>query len=516
MDAQNFNDNTYEAVIIGAGIGGLFAANYLALKGKRVLVIEKHITPGGYVCGFKRKNYYFDGANNSFSSHGTIFGLLKELGITDDIKFYQHKMWHVVDSANLKFKYESFDSFYNAVYEAFKSEPNIKKFLKVIKDFYNFFRVIEKFENPLLFSGLKKVECSLHYLSALFTHDLRSSLNAVIKYGRMSGEEFVGKFFSPSSEAYKFFRNYGNPNQNAIVLGAMISEFISDKWYPEGGEQNFANVLAKKAESRGVSFSYNTTVTKILTENGRAAGVQTNKGTIYARNVIIGSDYKTAFLKLLDNKSLLKNSFTQRLKKAEVSESLFTVYLGLKCDSSELQKRLDGNRMNYSRIIVPKDTVKMKDDPDFFKDITISIFSASAACPQINPKGYSSLTIQCLSPAGWMNDWCHTDKKKYQDLKGKAAKQVLEIFDMALPGLLDKAEVIESATPWTYERYTQNTRGAYCAWSWEPNKSFFNDLKIHVKTPVKNLYCCCDWSYKIGGMVSAMIAGRTIAKDYIK
>ena len=37
----------FDYIIIGAGIGGLSAANFLAKYGKKVLVLEKHDKPGG-------------------------------------------------------------------------------------------------------------------------------------------------------------------------------------------------------------------------------------------------------------------------------------------------------------------------------------------------------------------------------------------------------------------------------------------------------------------------------------
>ena len=46
-------------VIIGSGIGGLTVATWLAKLGKKVLVLEKHYTPGGFTHSFKRKGGFF-------------------------------------------------------------------------------------------------------------------------------------------------------------------------------------------------------------------------------------------------------------------------------------------------------------------------------------------------------------------------------------------------------------------------------------------------------------------------
>ena len=44
---MEFNKENFDAIIIGSGIGGLVTASQLAVKGARVLVLEKYIIPGG-------------------------------------------------------------------------------------------------------------------------------------------------------------------------------------------------------------------------------------------------------------------------------------------------------------------------------------------------------------------------------------------------------------------------------------------------------------------------------------
>ena len=53
-------DKKFDAIIIGSGIGGLCTAALLSLKGKRVLVLEKHFKIGGWTHTFRRDNYEWD------------------------------------------------------------------------------------------------------------------------------------------------------------------------------------------------------------------------------------------------------------------------------------------------------------------------------------------------------------------------------------------------------------------------------------------------------------------------
>jgi len=50
----------YDYIIIGAGMGGLSVANFLAKYNKKVLILEKHNVPGGLVTSFPRKGVHFD------------------------------------------------------------------------------------------------------------------------------------------------------------------------------------------------------------------------------------------------------------------------------------------------------------------------------------------------------------------------------------------------------------------------------------------------------------------------
>ncbi|KAL3586561.1 hypothetical protein D5086_013428 [Populus alba] len=50
----------YDVIVIGSGIGGLVAATQLAVKGAKVLVLEKYVIPGGSSGYYERDGYTFD------------------------------------------------------------------------------------------------------------------------------------------------------------------------------------------------------------------------------------------------------------------------------------------------------------------------------------------------------------------------------------------------------------------------------------------------------------------------
>ena len=82
-------NNKYDIVIIGSGLGGLTSGAYLAKQGKKVLVLESHNIVGGCATVYKRKNVKFevglhemDMAKKSRDMKHVIF---KKLGLYDRI-----------------------------------------------------------------------------------------------------------------------------------------------------------------------------------------------------------------------------------------------------------------------------------------------------------------------------------------------------------------------------------------------------------------------------------------------
>ncbi|MDX5583700.1 MAG: NAD(P)-binding protein, partial [Aureibaculum sp.] len=51
---------TYDAIIIGSGMGSLTTGAILAKEGQQVLILERHYTAGGFTHVFKRKGYEWD------------------------------------------------------------------------------------------------------------------------------------------------------------------------------------------------------------------------------------------------------------------------------------------------------------------------------------------------------------------------------------------------------------------------------------------------------------------------
>lgn len=60
VSGETKGSRTYDAIVIGSGIGGLVSATQLAVKGAQVLVLEKYVIPGGSSGFYERDGFKFD------------------------------------------------------------------------------------------------------------------------------------------------------------------------------------------------------------------------------------------------------------------------------------------------------------------------------------------------------------------------------------------------------------------------------------------------------------------------
>jgi len=81
---------TYDAIIIGAGLGGLIAGAKLVKGGKKVLLIEQHSVPGGCATSFKRKGFILEvGLHEMDGLHKKDLKtrIFRDLGVFDKVEF---------------------------------------------------------------------------------------------------------------------------------------------------------------------------------------------------------------------------------------------------------------------------------------------------------------------------------------------------------------------------------------------------------------------------------------------
>ncbi len=132
---------SYDVVVIGAGIGGLFCATLLAKEGLRVLLVEQHYMVGGYCSTFRRKGYIFDAATTFYPLLGnpsTLTGkLLAELGVeTRWVKMDPVDAFHFPDGTSFEVPAD-FDAYRAKLDADFPHQKaNLRRFFAAVRETY--------------------------------------------------------------------------------------------------------------------------------------------------------------------------------------------------------------------------------------------------------------------------------------------------------------------------------------------------------------------------------------------
>ena len=126
----------YDAIVIGAGVGGLACASRLASNGKQVLVLERIFFLGGSSCIFKRGDFIFPMGPLSFSHPELVKKMLEEIGISEKIEFKR---------SHFQFLSPEIDIIYSQDWADFKEELK-NKFPKESEGIEGFFAEF----NPIL------------------------------------------------------------------------------------------------------------------------------------------------------------------------------------------------------------------------------------------------------------------------------------------------------------------------------------------------------------------------------
>jgi phytoene dehydrogenase-like protein len=391
---------------------------------------------------------------------------------------------------------ESYDGLKEMLYKAYPAEK---------RSLTRFFREVDK-----LVTGLRP----LMTRSSLWAKIVAGTRMIILyeKYKNMTMSQFTGKYFERDSKLYRYWTNMAYPEMAAWIIGGAIVSFVEDYWTVKGGMQSWASALADNFKKLGGEIRLNTYIDKIITTGGKATGLASGKELFAADEVISASDYKQTFLKLLDDQSLLPAELKNRIERSMVSESFVTVYLGLKISNDELRKII---RVPHTMLFDEKPGLDITDDEDehYFEKISIGLYSPSLLDWKLAPDGRSTLMIAALAPPDWMDNWGGGDKARYLVLKELAKKALIDKAEKIIPGLKRMIEYEDAATPLTFERYTHNTNGATSAWSWNPEKKFYqNTMGTHIDTPVANLYICSCWANQIGGVPGAIMAAVKCAK----
>ena len=320
------NENEYDAIIIGSGLGGLSCAAAFARQGFKPLVIEQHYKLGGYATTFERPGgFEFDASLHSTSvgERNGIHNLIPGFPEITDVEFEPHpNLYRVIfPDYDIRVPQKNIQAYIKHLVELF---PEEKEGIEgIFEDMGGITTDIGKFSKASGKIDMNTFPTEFPYLFKSFNRSWGDVVDTRIKNPKLKAivSSLWVYYGLPPSKLSPYY--YAMPTYGYLNNGG---------YYPRGKSQKISNAFENFIEDHGGEIIIKSRVEKILTKDNIAYGVVTDDGKEFTAKVIISNanTYDT-FNKMLDNKSVLKD-YLAKLEKLSVSLSSFQIFLGLKKD----------------------------------------------------------------------------------------------------------------------------------------------------------------------------------------
>jgi phytoene desaturase len=496
---MNKATHKYDAVIIGAGIGGLTCGSLLAKHGLSTLILEQHFKPGGYVTSYRRDNFIFDVVHviGGLRKGSPIERVFSYIGIDKKVEFTEIGKTFEFIYPDMKINcYTDINKYEQELLNNFPREKeSIHRFFKASKSIWA--EVLDSYYSP---------NC-LQFLTYPFRFP------NLVRNASKTYQEFLNKFFRDTKLKEILGSGWGylglnNPRISALYMtGMYMSYHTGGAWYPKGGYQVLSKAFAQCFKEYGGNLRLKSRVKKILMEKNKATGVILEDGEeIKSNHIISNADSKKTFLHLVGEENL-KNNFAHEIKNLEQSVSGFVVHLGVKM---QVPEELNcGCVMYFPDYGIEENIFKLAESNEIEtnpKKFGIGLSIPSLKDPGVAPEGHHCIDIIYMpAPYSYRNHWMRENKKEYTELKEQIAENLIKAAENIIPELSKNIVIKDISSPITYERYTSATEGGWYDTACTPRQSLLK--RLQSKTPIRSLYLTGAKSFPGPGMFGAIQSG---------
>ncbi len=485
---------TQSIIIIGAGISGLSAGCYAAMNGYEVRIVEAHSIPGGLCTSWKRKGFLVDDSCHMLmgtAPSNSYYQIWQELGAIQGRRFVNYDYFAVVTALDgREFRlYADPDRLEHHMKELSPADAALaNEFCGYIRRFADFKIPAGKPAELMGFlDGMKMMVGILPFMK-LFGALLSLTLDT-----------FAARFKDPLLSEGIRNANYGAPGSLFSLVMPLATMSRKTGGYPIGGSLEFARAIEARFIGLGGTVRYGTRVTKVLERNGRATGVQLEDGTeLEADYVISACDLRSTLMSLLDG-SRIAPVHKEILELDTLTGPVTQIAIGADLDLS------DSPAAQLEVFQLPK--------PISIGGRRFEWFNVKnyAFDPAVAPRGKSLLLSMFIC------EWSHWEKLKgdpaaYQAEKERTAEVCIEALEAHYLDIRNKIEMVDVATPLTYERYTGNWKGTHM--TWQPTPEFQRRYRFIPKTVpgLDGLYLASMWTNPPGGLPGAAEVGKWIVQ----
>lgn len=501
----------YDAIVIGAGNGGLACAATLAEKGKKVILFEKHNIPGGCGTSFRRGRFEFEVALHQLSSMGTpekpgpLRELFRRYGIEDKIEWIEIKELFRVnfpDGTGISIPADRKNC------EAFLCSqfPQEKEsILRYFETVYAFCSESAAFAEKSAHSTGEPSAAK----KAIMKMGFPKMYPTLARYALKSTQEVLDEFFKDvklqlALSAYWCFMGMPPARFPWSILAKCTNIYMEDKpFYLRGTSMMMNQAIMDAVQRMGGVVHLNRGVERIVLEGGAAVGVVDEKGEEYRASKIISNISPLATYGALLQPEEVPQVAQEYLRPYTVGISALTCFIGLDCTPEEIGFTTSFT-LNYESFDANedfKDAYKLLPEKD---PLVATCYTVDD--PEISPPGTSIITAGTLK---YSAEWEKLTPEQYYEKKYEAGKRIVARLEKMYPGFTDHIEEMEVATPLTHMRYLNHPGGAIYGYEQDVMSSVFF---FPAESKIPNLEFASGWVNACGFGPNYLFADKVATK----
>ncbi len=496
--------DSYDAVVIGSGMGGLTTAALLSDLGWRVCVLEQHYTAGGYTHSYERNGYEWDVGVHYIGDVGAktrtrcMFdylsdGELKWAPMDDEYdRFYIGDKVFNTASGKQEFRDNLVRQFPNEA-DAIDSYLDLLKQAGNAMSAFGMSRALAPWQQTLMSPILKWKTPDLLYRR---TYDVLAELT--------EDQDLIATLCG----------QWGDmglpPKRSPFLVHAMIARhYLYGGYYPVGGSWRIADTIIPKIQAGGGEVFTYALVEEIVVENDKVRGVRMKDGhVIECRCVISSAGVSNTFGRLLPEAVSESLGYDRKLKSVEPSFAHLGIYAGLQGTAEELGLPKT-NFWIYPSNDNDGNVERFMQDPDAeFPVVYISFPSAKDPDYLNRHPGTATIEIVAPAPYEWFEKWRDETWGKrgddYEALKQKFGERLMEHLYDKLPQLRGKVDYWEVSTPLSTNWFGGYQQGELYGLSHTPDR--LKQKWLRPKTDIDGLWLTGQ-DILTCGVTGAMMAG---------
>lgn len=507
----------YDAVVIGAGTGGLSAALSLANAGKKVLLLEKHNLPGGCSSSFVRGRFEFDASLHEFCSIGSP----EERVMTGKLMMEDYKLninWLLVPELyrciGTTRSGKHFDLTLpvgkeNIIDAMEKAVPGSKKPMEIFfalaeecNEAYNYFNdhmldgVDQKgftYVDETLF--MKKYPNFLRVAEYPFNKVLRKigmpedAIDILNVYWTYIGMDYERLSFIHMAWMFLMYAKYRPAicqyNAHGMTCAAV------ERFRELGGEL-WLNVKANKV---------------VADEKGNVIGVDTDVGFVETSYVIANMNPQDAYTKLLDEKIPVPEREIRRVNAETHGIRFFNAYVA--CNKSVEELGIQDYTIFMPGVFDTKTNYAYS--KDYEKNTHSVVVIYNMVNPEASPKG---TTVMTFTIAYTEDVWGDFSQREYVKKKQELFQKVMENFEKDTGIIIhDCIEEIELASPWTFCHFLGTPQGTVYGFETDEWDTMVSRLMcLRKDQPIRGFKTCGASGARGDGYNQTYLNGNDMAR----